>query len=69
MKRLFDLAMKYYRKYREVIVYLITGGITTVINFAVFFTEFIHFFRFFITASKRIYNVINKLFCRNKKDF
>nr|MBQ4317788.1 GtrA family protein [Clostridia bacterium] len=37
MKRLFDLAMKYYRKYREVIVYLITGGITTVINFAVFF--------------------------------
>jgi len=37
MKGLFDLAMKYYRKYREVIVYLITGGITTVINFAVFF--------------------------------
>ena len=37
MKRLFDIAMKYYRKYREVIVYLITGGITTVINFAVFF--------------------------------
>ena len=37
MKGLFDQAMKYYRKYREVIVYLITGGITTVINFAVFF--------------------------------
>jgi len=37
MKEIIELALKYYRRYREVIVYLITGGITTVINFVVYF--------------------------------
>nr|MBQ4317683.1 GtrA family protein [Clostridia bacterium] len=37
MKGLIELALKYYRRYREVIGYLITGGITTVINFVVYF--------------------------------
>jgi len=53
MNSLYRLIKKYFIKYREIIVYLITGGITTVINFAVFFI-FTNIFRIHYVASNVI---------------
>ena len=43
MKKLFDLGMKYYNKYKEIINYLIVGGLTTVISLGVYYISVLTF--------------------------
>ena len=44
MKKLYELVKKYYLKYKEIVNYLICGGLTTVLNFVAYmlFTRLIH---------------------------
>ena len=37
MKKIIDLCMKYYKKYKEIVNYLIVGGLTTVIALGVYY--------------------------------
>jgi putative flippase GtrA len=43
MKKLIDLFMKYYKKYKEIINYLIVGGLTTVLALAVYYGSVLTF--------------------------
>jgi len=43
MKKLFNLCMKYYNKYKEIVNYLIVGGITTVLALSVYYISVLTF--------------------------